>query len=290
MGTKTEIEWADNTLNFWKGCTKVDECCDNCYMYRQAKQYGWDATKVARCSEQIWQQPQARYKDKEYKWRSSEKVFVCSWSDFFHKDADQWREAAWAVIRERPDLHWIIVTKRIERVENCIPYGFGKDDYPNIMFMPTCGTQALADERIPIAQKLKEVYPWVKIGVSVEPMLGKMDLMKYLLPRPVVGCAFADPEDLCCTHENNMTPECHNNSCPLIPDVIPPMPELDLVIIGAESGPNRRPCKIEWVRDLVEQCQAADIPLFLKQLDRDGKVVKDINKFPVDLRIRQWPK
>lgn len=61
------------------------------------------------------------------------------------------------------------------------------------------------------------------------------------------------------------------------------------VVVGAESGPNRRPCKQEWVRQIVRQCQVARVPVFVKQLDIDGKLVKDIEKFPEDLQIRQVP-
>ena len=61
------------------------------------------------------------------------------------------------------------------------------------------------------------------------------------------------------------------------------------VVVGCESGPNRRPCKIEWVESIVEQCLAANVPVFVKQLDIGGKCVTDIGKFPGHLRIRQVP-
>lgn len=61
------------------------------------------------------------------------------------------------------------------------------------------------------------------------------------------------------------------------------------VVVGCESGPYRRPCRIEWVRDIVRICLRASVPVFVKQLDIDGKCVTDINKFPEDLRIRQVP-
>ena len=63
----------------------------------------------------------------------------------------------------------------------------------------------------------------------------------------------------------------------------------DWVVVGCESGPKRRPCKIEWVESIVEQCRTANIPVFVKQLDIGGKCVTDINKFPEHLRIRQVP-
>ena len=63
----------------------------------------------------------------------------------------------------------------------------------------------------------------------------------------------------------------------------------DWVVVGAESGPNRRPCKLEWVESIVRQCRKAGIKVFVKQLDIDGKLVKDIAKFPPELQIRQVP-
>ena len=61
------------------------------------------------------------------------------------------------------------------------------------------------------------------------------------------------------------------------------------VVVGAESGPNRRPCKLEWVRLIVEQCRENHIPVFVKQLDIGGKLEKNITRFPTDLMIRQVP-
>lgn len=64
---------------------------------------------------------------------------------------------------------------------------------------------------------------------------------------------------------------------------------LKCVIVGCESGPNRRPCNIEWVEDVVNQCLALDIPVFVKQISINGKCVTDITKFPKHLQIRQLP-
>lgn len=83
-------------------------------------------------------------------------------------------------------------------------------------------------------------------------------------------------------------------SCePLLGEIdldFPMMPQLPKwLVVGCESGPNRRPCKIEWVESIVEQCLAANVPVFVKQLDIGGKCVTDISKFPEHLRIRQVP-
>ncbi len=45
-------------------------------------------------------------------------------------------------------------------------------------------------------------------------------------------------------------------------------PALNWVIVGGESGPGARLCRIEWVRTLRDQCQAAAVPFFFKQWGR----------------------
>ena len=61
------------------------------------------------------------------------------------------------------------------------------------------------------------------------------------------------------------------------------------IAVGCESGQNRRPCNIEWIEGIVEQCRKANVPVFVKQLDLDGKCERDITKFPKHLQIRQVP-
>lgn len=64
---------------------------------------------------------------------------------------------------------------------------------------------------------------------------------------------------------------------------------LKWVVVGCESGPGKRPCDIEWIEDIVDQCVALEIPVFVKQINIGGKCVTDICKFPKHLRIRQVP-
>jgi len=61
------------------------------------------------------------------------------------------------------------------------------------------------------------------------------------------------------------------------------------VIIGWESGKNRRECKLDWVRGIVNQCKTASVPVFVKQLDIGGKVSHDPADWPEDLRVRELP-
>ena len=65
---------------------------------------------------------------------------------------------------------------------------------------------------------------------------------------------------------------------------------LKWVVVGAESGPNRRPCGLGWVASIVAQCQSAGVPVFVKQLCLpDGRFTNRIEEFPEHLRIRQVP-
>jgi len=112
-------------------------------------------------------------------------------------------------------------------------------------------------------------------GVSFEPLLADVgDLSKWLIG-----------EAWCPGHDGGET---GGGTCPGCEQEPPPIHQ---VIIGAESGPNRRPCPIDAVRSIVRQCrEAAGVKVWVKQLDIDGKCVHDIEQFPEDLRIREWAK
>ena len=63
---------------------------------------------------------------------------------------------------------------------------------------------------------------------------------------------------------------------------------LSWVIVGGESGPGARPCHPDWVRSIRDPCAAAGVPLFVKQLQIDGKINRKMDEWPEDLRIREW--
>lgn len=61
------------------------------------------------------------------------------------------------------------------------------------------------------------------------------------------------------------------------------------VILGAESGANKRECKIEWIEKIVNDCKLANVKVFVKQIHVNGKLVKDMNIFPENIRLREFP-
>lgn len=62
------------------------------------------------------------------------------------------------------------------------------------------------------------------------------------------------------------------------------------LVVGAESGGNRRPCNIEWIESIVDLCRKCQIPCFVKQIVLpSGKFTNKIEDFPKHLQIRQVP-
>ena len=110
-----------------------------------------------------------------YKIQSGELIRVCMSSDFFLEEADKWRDEAWEIMRQRPDVKFFLLTKRPQRVEKSIPKDWG-DGWENIFFNVTCENQKRADERIPLLLDL----PFKHKGIMCAPFIGAVSIEKYL--------------------------------------------------------------------------------------------------------------
>lgn len=111
-------------------------------------------------------------------------VYLCFSTDFLIEDADAWRPDCWQMIRERSDLHFLFLTKRIERFLNCIPEDWN-DGYENVTVGCTVENQDRADYRLSLFQKL----PIKHKNIICQPLIEKIDLSDYLdtMERVVVG-------------------------------------------------------------------------------------------------------
>ncbi len=159
---KTKIQWTDATVNFWTGCKKVSDGCKFCYMYRDKERYGKDPTTVLRTSDTTFKQA--------LKWTESKRIFTCSWSDFFIDEADQWREDAWDVIRRTPQHSWQILTKRPDRIIQCLPEDWG-DGWENVWL----GVSIESQKYMHRAETLAKIPAKTRF-ISAEPLLGELDL------------------------------------------------------------------------------------------------------------------
>ncbi len=160
--------------NPWHGCVKCSEGCQNCYMYYLDRMHGGNGADIRR-TKSGFTYPIQRERDGGYKVKSGETLRVCMTSDFFLEEADGWREEAWDIISQRPDVRFYLLTKRPGRVEKCLPYDWG-DGWDNVFFNVTCENQLRADERMPILLSL----PFKHKGVMCAPFIGKVSIGKYL--------------------------------------------------------------------------------------------------------------
>lgn len=161
------------TWNLWHGCHKISPGCKNCYVYLQDALFDKDSSIVTKTKN--FDLPIKRKRNGEYKIPSSETIYTCFTSDFFVEDADLWRPAAWKIIKERSDLNFLIITKRIDRFHCHLPEDWGTG-YNNIAIACTIENQDRANFRLPIYSKLPIKH---KI-IICEPLLEKIDLSSYL--------------------------------------------------------------------------------------------------------------
>ena len=139
---------------------------------------------------------------------------------------------------------------------------------PNVWLGVTAETQDRADARIPSLLKCPAAVRFI----SVEPMLEESNLSNWYYTN-ACGCLDQYDDVMECEH-------CKNSGS---------VSEFDWVICGGESQKGARPMESAWARSLRQQCKAAGVPFFMKQMgghpDKRGKLI-DI---PEDLRVREMP-
>ncbi len=162
--------------NPWHGCIKFSAGCQNCYVYRRDAQYDKSSEEIVK--NKAFYAPIERYRTGEYKLApESGVIYTCFTSDFFLEQADEWRKECWQMIKRRGDMLFFIITKRIHRFEQCIPPDWGSG-YDNVHICCTCENQREADRRLPIFLSA----PIKKRSIICEPLLGHIELSKYLTP------------------------------------------------------------------------------------------------------------
>lgn len=159
--------------NPWHGCHKISPGCKHCYMYRQDFKFEKDSSIVTKNAN--FNLPIKKKRNGEYKIPSGEILYTCFTSDFFLEDADDWRIDAWSMIKQRKDLKFFIITKRIDRFFVNLPIDWGKG-YDNVIISCTVENQDMADYRLPIFLKL----PIKHKLIAVSPLLENIDISKYL--------------------------------------------------------------------------------------------------------------
>ena len=265
MAELTGISWTDSTFNPWIGCTKVSPGCDHCYA---------EVSTPSRTMAIVWGPNEARKHTSAANWNlprrwnaghaeffakhgRRRRVFCASLADVFDNKADQaWREELWTLIRETPNLDWLLLTKRIGNVAGMLPADWG-DGYPNVWLGISVVNQEETDRDIP---KLLAVPAAIRF-LSMEPLLGSVDIPFDRL-REWNRLALLNQQE-------------HAAS------------RIDWVIVGGESGQHARPMEQEWVESLRTQCQNENVAFFFKQW---GGSDKDKGGCQLDSgESKEWP-
>ncbi|HVN82274.1 MAG TPA: phage Gp37/Gp68 family protein [Terriglobia bacterium] len=309
---KTSIEWTSDTWNPVTGCTKVSQGCKNCYAERVfPRPYPGRKFTDVRMHEDRLDQP--------LRWKRPRKIFVNSMSDLFHESIpDRYIAQIFAVMGMATRHTFQVLTKRPSRMHSMMTaqYGSdykapiewkscflrdvrywaekwdwfppktieennkrnafiyclktGKEKFKNVHLGVSVENQETADERIPLLLQTPAAVRWV----SYEPVLGPVNFAPFFSWRPAES-----------KYERR---------------------SLDWIVSGGESGPKARPSELDWYRSVRDQCAAAGVPFFMKQLgahpmtrigadqakipfrikDRKGG---DMEEWPRDLRIREMP-
>lgn len=159
--------------NPWRGCRKCSEGCRHCYIHKGDARRGVDTGLIMKTKG--FDAPVQVKQDGSYKMKGGQTVYLCFSSDFLLEDADSWREECWHMIRRRPDLHFIFLTKRIRRFSACVPSDWG-EGYDNVTVGCTVEDQSSADARLPLFAQL----PLKHRNIICQPLIGPIDLEPHL--------------------------------------------------------------------------------------------------------------
>lgn len=301
MADGTKISWTDATWSPVTGCTRVSEGCLNCYIERtppfrmQGRRF---SLPIVGGTTGVQLHPDRL--DQPLRWRKPRRIFVCSMADLFHDDVpDGYIAQVFAAMAHSKHHVFQVLTKRPARMRSLL----GASHFPelvttwawrmgirpktrlvefplsNVWLGVSVESQQWADIRIPLLLDTPAVVRWI----SAEPLLGPVDLSKWLGPVDWPSCWDED---------HSPSEECSRCIQP------------EWVVCGGESGPGARPMHPDWARALRDQCTAAGVAYHFKQhgewapidsaghsvfdyvTDDDRCQIVDING---RLRGRPWP-
>jgi Bacteriophage protein gp37 len=163
------------TMTMWnpfRGCKKCSEGCKYCYIHKGDKRRNVDTSKIEKTKN--FYKPIERNKNGEYKLKSGT-VYTCFSTDFLIEEADTWRKECFEMMKERKDLNFLFLTKRIDRFEKVIPEDWGAG-YENVTICCTIENQKNADYKLEIFSNLSIKHKCI----VAQPLLEKINIEKYL--------------------------------------------------------------------------------------------------------------
>lgn len=283
-------QWWNSQANFYVGCHQASPACMNCYAKAMVKRFKMNGdTGFAPTPHPKAKMPKkgivfvGNLTDSFGEWVSHEDVI--KWFSMMHHDNPEYdpiKNRCCQQTLPNEGVSYIWLTKRVVNMMNALAYAIA--DHPMAYYGFTAENQEWYDKRsgelfngnslyehIGLEDGTERNFPVYryelsyKHWVSCEPLLGPINLHLDEMVNASAAYQYGGKIE----------------------------PLIKQVIVGCESGPKRRPCKIEWIEDIVEQCRKAKVPVFVKQMVLpNGEFTNDISKFPKHLQIRQlvWAK
>ena len=189
------------------------------------------------------------------------------WSPLTMQDI---RKDFFALIDRCPNLDFLIATKRPQNIRQMWPMCDGPvvsvdppmtsvvPYRPNVWLIYSASDQETLERGLPHLLACRDLVS--VLGISLEPLIGPVELPTHLCRDDGPGC-FA-----------------HGRLREWI----------SWVVVGGESGPNARPCNVEWIRSIVQQCKSARVPCFVKQLGANVEacdIIDAADDFPGTVRL-----
>lgn len=279
MGEKTGISWADHTFNPWIGCTKVSPACDGCYAeawaarYRSEITWGKPGQRATHHRTKTWAEPVKWNRAAAAKFEATGDatfVFCASLADVFDKHVPaQWRAELFNLIRETPNLTWLLLTKRPGNIVKLWDEARGLnglDLWPaNAAIGCTVIDEVEVGRDVPRLLAAKAELTPAFAFVSMEPLLEAVRL----------DCIASDAARPAWRYEPGTYDALGGSWWPAVGDYAfeattaeRDLPRVDWVIAGGETdqGSHRaRPSHPDWFRSLRDQCAAANVPFHFKQ-------------------------
>jgi protein gp37 len=134
-------------------------------MFRDMDKYGLNPNIIQRTKDGTFKAA--------LKWKEPKRIFTCSWSDFFIAEADELRPEAWDVIREAKHHTWMILTKRPERIRQCLPADWG-EGWDHVWIGVSVEKEAYMGRVETLAS-----LPIKTRFISAEPLLDAIDFTKF---------------------------------------------------------------------------------------------------------------
>jgi len=269
----TPIEWTEMTSNViqWRDrrtgrvgdwfCVKCSPGCDHCYSERLSLSGRFPRALGVPFEREHLEHVEPILNERELveiaRRKEPAEIFVQEMGDLFLPAiSDAMLNRVFTLLEHNPQHTFQLLTKRAARMRGYVTSRYRSSILPeNIWWGVSAENQYWLERRLKQLLALPESAA-VRY-VSLEPLLGPINRYPHILL-----------------------------------DESGSQPDVDWVIVGSESaegGRSGRPCDLAHIRAIVADCQASGVPVFVKQIDRDGRVERRIEQFPADLRVREKP-